>query len=408
MDGEGAQAAERGTAAVPAAPLAAEASMPQPQPQTGLQTGAGSGGSRGSGISGSDSGNALLDTPPPAPCSRAEQNVLSPTPSPAAACPPAAATACTACPDGLPPAGTAAALSHAQAAGGRKGPLSPRAAELRRQVMELLRLHSFVRCLAGSAVLPSALLIIEVTKQHPPVALGSSSPAGLEWTVSQMLALFLRTGEKAADEVSLLAALWLLESAHNSRFTFATDVLSRYVKLIGIFFPEAARALCSNWPAAYQGMRAELVQAQAQLLARLNWRVHLTLETDVEPCHRLLFGEPAATPGQPADAGCAASGKACSHAAGAGKAGSRHAPDEGKAGSRPVRGLGGSKLGRPTLDDLEALLVSTRATLRSSVHSMATTLKEQAALLRRALLGQALKRGLCVPCAAEAKRRRTE
>ena len=42
----------------------------------------------------------------------------------------------------------------------------------------------------------------------------------------------------AADEVSLLAALWLLESAHNSRFTFATDVLSRYVKLIGIFFPE--------------------------------------------------------------------------------------------------------------------------------------------------------------------------
>lgn len=26
-------------------------------------------------------------------------------------------------------------------------------------------------------------------------------------------------------------------------------------------------------------MRAELVQAQAQLLARLNWRVHLTLET---------------------------------------------------------------------------------------------------------------------------------
>ena len=42
---------------------------------------------------------------------------------------------------------------------------------------------------------------------------------------------------------------------------------------------QAARALCSNWPAAYQGMRAELVQAQARLLARLSWRVHLTLET---------------------------------------------------------------------------------------------------------------------------------
>ncbi len=32
----------------------------------------------------------------------------------------------------------------------------------------------------------------------------------------------------------------------------------------------------------------------------------------------------------------------------------------------------------------------------------------QAALLRRALLGQAIKRGLCPPCAAEAKRRRTQ
>lgn len=197
VDEEGTHAAERGTAAVPAAPRAAEVSMPQPQPQTGPQTGAGSGGSRSSGSGGSDSGNDLLDTPPPAPCSRAEQNLLSPTPSPAAACPPAAAAACTACPDGPPPAGATAALPHAQAAGGRKGPLSPRATELRRQVMELLRLHSFVRCLGGSAVLPSALLIIEVTKQHPPVALGSSSPAGLEWTVSQMMALFLRTGDKA-------------------------------------------------------------------------------------------------------------------------------------------------------------------------------------------------------------------
>ncbi|PRW32617.1 sugar ABC transporter ATP-binding [Chlorella sorokiniana] len=228
-----------------------------------------------------------------------------------------------------------------------------------------------------------------LTRQHPPVALGAQQkpPAGLEWTVAQLLALFFRTGQKAADEVSLLAGLWVLESAHDSRHSGATNVIVRYVKLISAFFPEAARALCNNWPAALESMRAELVQAQLQLLTRLRWRVHLTLETDVEPCHRLLFGEPAAETCQPADSGCAAGRKA---------------------GSLSVRGLAGSKRGRPTLGDLEVLLASTRAALRGSVHSMATALREQASLLRRVMLGQAIKRGLCPPCAAEAKRRRTE
>ncbi|KAI7838106.1 hypothetical protein COHA_008114 [Chlorella ohadii] len=239
--------------------------------------------------------------------------------------------------------------------------------------------------------------MLEISGSHPPVPGGAACPAGLDWTVSQLLALFLRTGDKAADEVSLLAALWVLESANDSRRCAASTVLVRYTKLVGAFFPEVATALCNNWAAAFEAMRSELVASQLALLTRLRWRVHLTLET--------------AEAGKPAAPSRAAGGAAggCSLAAEI-KFGScgRVAGGKAAACSRPVRGLAGSKRGRASLDDLEALLASIRAELRGSMQSMAAVLKERAALLRRALLGQAIKRGLCPPCAAEAKRRRTQ
>lgn len=48
----------------------------------------------------------------------------------------------------------------------------------------------------------------------------------------------------AADEVSLLAALWVLESANDSRRCAASTVLVRYTKLVGAFFPQVCRLRC--------------------------------------------------------------------------------------------------------------------------------------------------------------------
>lgn len=192
-DGE-AQAAAAAAAGLPAA--AAEAALPSLQASDASGVFQHSvGGSPGGGGGG---GNALLDTPPPAPCSRAEQNVLSPTPSPSATGPPAAAAGCARLGPRLAQGPATMPVQHA--AGGGAARLCPRAAELQRQVVELIRLHSFVRCLAGSMVLPSALLMLEVADSHPPVAGGRAGPSGLQWTLAQLLALFVRTGEKAGEQ----------------------------------------------------------------------------------------------------------------------------------------------------------------------------------------------------------------
>lgn len=207
-DGE-AQAAAAAAAGLPAA--AAEAALPSLQASDASGVFQHSvGGSPGGGGGG---GNALLDTPPPAPCSRAEQNVLSPTPSPSATGPPAAAAGCASRPERRPQlAQGAATMPVQQAAGGGAACLCPRATELQRQVVELIRLHSFVRCLAGSMVLPSALLMLEVAGCHPPVAGGQAGPSGLEWTLAQLLALFVRTGEKAGEQCWLVV-MYRLDAA---------------------------------------------------------------------------------------------------------------------------------------------------------------------------------------------------
>lgn len=134
-----------------------------------------------------------------------------------------------------------------------------------------------------------------------------------------------------------------------------------------------------------------------------NW---LPTCADVEPCHRLLFGSettPAAATGQPADgsrtAAAAAGAKPaecsrppaaaplCSSSrAAAGKVSSRavaaarqmaEAYQLGAASGAPAGMAGGSRCRGPTLDDLEVLLASNRASLRASVHSMVSTLQEQ-------------------------------
>ena len=145
------------------------------------------------------------------------------------------------------PEGHAAAPQQSAAAGDA----------LAEQVQLLGRANSFLRCVAGSPLLKSALLALEAAGAHPPVPAGSAAPAGLEWTLAQMLALSRRAGDNtgvcacgkragqwsvagpptqrvcvaadpstarrspapprppAASEAALLAGLWLLESAND-------------------------------------------------------------------------------------------------------------------------------------------------------------------------------------------------
>lgn len=145
------------------------------------------------GSGGSSSGNVLPDTPAAVP-TWAEQSVLSPTPSPAArpVAPPCALN---------PQQDTAAAAvaTPAQAACGATHAAGDPAARARGQLAGLVRLHSFVRCVSGSPLLQSALLALQVAAAHPSVAGGAAAPAGLEWTLAQMLVLFRRTGDETGE-----------------------------------------------------------------------------------------------------------------------------------------------------------------------------------------------------------------
>lgn len=70
-------------------------------------------------------------------------------------------------------------------------------------LLMLRRLQSFVHCVAGSPLVQSALLFLEHVGEHPSALpasqaaagpAGRASAAGLEWTLSQLLALWLRAG----------------------------------------------------------------------------------------------------------------------------------------------------------------------------------------------------------------------
>ena len=87
----------------------------------------------------------------------------------------------------------------------------------------LRRLQSFVHCVAGSPIVQSALLYLEHEGEHPtalPASRAAAGPAGraaaanLEWTLAQLLALFLRAGHEhgglqAAAAAAAAAALEL-------------------------------------------------------------------------------------------------------------------------------------------------------------------------------------------------------
>lgn len=69
-------------------------------------------------------------------------------------------------------------------------------------------MHSFLSCVASSALVQSALLSLEVDRSHPPPAgapAGSSAADGsLEWTLAQLMALFLRTRYARGESLFLL------------------------------------------------------------------------------------------------------------------------------------------------------------------------------------------------------------
>lgn len=162
---------------------------------------------------------------------------------------------------------------------------------------------AFTRCIAGSPLLLSALLSLELAGTHPPAevatgggadpgtpaakqAAAAASRQGLEATLAQMLALHLRSGccegepplvpaclrmqpaivqrggcrpelcrrrltsvprchryprSSAASEQSLLAALWVLEAAHDAWRSPASVCLSSYAKHLQTFSPQVQR-----------------------------------------------------------------------------------------------------------------------------------------------------------------------
>ena len=77
------------------------------------------------------------------------------------------------------------------------------------------RTMSFVLCVARSPVLKSALVSLEEAGAHPPAygAAGRPAAQGLEWTLAQLLALHLRTGEAEGKRGSQDAMLGICSEA---------------------------------------------------------------------------------------------------------------------------------------------------------------------------------------------------
>lgn len=168
--------------------------------------------------------------------------------------------------------------------------------------------QSFVRCVARSPLVQSALLSVEVAAAHPPCQLSgdcqlsaaapapaTSAASSLEHTLAQLLALHLKADHpQAACESSLLAALWVLEAQHSADRSLATTCLESYLRLLALFSEELVVRITADWPGSFRKLRAVLVSAQADLLERLDWRVCLSYEEHVAPAHAWLFGQPTA------------------------------------------------------------------------------------------------------------------
>lgn len=104
-----------------------------------------------------------------------------------------------------------------------------------------------------------------------------------------MLALFLKAGYRKATEDRLLACLWTLESFGDIWRGPATTVLHDYLQHLHAFCPKRLAQVTAAWPASFSEMKREMTDAQMDLLKRLDWRVRLSHEKELGPCHSLLF-----------------------------------------------------------------------------------------------------------------------
>lgn len=142
------------------------------------------------------------------------------------------------------------------------------------------RTQSFIAVLTTSPVVASAVASVQV-HGHPTVgeALATSPVSDLKWTISGMLAYFLESGVSAATEEILIAILWIMESWSDAHRSSATTVLGDYLRHLAAFDAHRARTMSANWRESFCAMRADVVEAQAEILNGLIWDVSMKDET---------------------------------------------------------------------------------------------------------------------------------
>lgn len=103
-----------------------------------------------------------------------------------------------------------------------------------------------------------------------------------------MLAYFLKSGVSAATEEILISILWIMESWSDAHRSSATMVLGDYLRHLAAFDAHRARTMSANWRESFCAMRADVVEAQAEVLSGLDWDVTMSDET-ILISQRLLF-----------------------------------------------------------------------------------------------------------------------
>jgi hypothetical protein len=153
------------------------------------------------------------------------------------------------------------------------------------------RVQHFIKVITNSPCIASALAALDISG-HPSVGDQASPAAGgdnLRWTLSAMLALYLRSNAPTVSEESLLATLWTMESVSDARRSPATLVLGEYLKHLAAFDTERAEKMSATWRESFCALRTAVVEAQIELLQNLEWSVRLT-DGAILHCHKLLFG----------------------------------------------------------------------------------------------------------------------
>jgi hypothetical protein len=153
------------------------------------------------------------------------------------------------------------------------------------------RVQHFIKVTTQSPLVASALAALDVAG-HPTIGDQLTATAGndnLRWTLSAMLALFLRSNAPTVSEESLLAMLWTMESWSDARRSPVTLVLGDYLKHMAAFDPARAASMSATWQLSFCALRSAVVESQIELLQNLEWNVRLS-DGAILHCHRLLFG----------------------------------------------------------------------------------------------------------------------